>query len=454
MTERVLVIQMAKLGDFIQSTPLLLNIRRRWPRARLYLAAGEKSVLEAASLSPLVDEAVAVTADGPPANPGVFEAVFVLNSHVRAAGLALKADARAHYGPRLVGGRLQYAEAQRLIMALMVRRELGRLNLADMWRLLCPDSRPTNLIWPRPEQKAGGAGRAGPEGLKIGFQLGCRNHLRRWPAERFADFAAHLTAMLPSPAGFTPVILGGADEKSIGARFTALTEGRVKKPLNLMGQTDLAALGQALAGLDMLITADTGVMHLAAAVGTPVLAIFFGPAFGPETGPYGQGHIIYQTMAACAPCREGAGCRRRQCLETPDPLIAARLARALLRPDEPPVPLLLPPRHRVWRTFSDGFGQNLAVEGQPELDVNELTALAAAEAVRAALKPGYMTDPEVLRRVLKGFRKGPEAPDSSAAAAFWRQVLPAAFKDSPAAADKFIADATAAASLIIKEFYA
>lgn len=390
MAERVVILQMAKLGDFIQSTPLLANVRHRFPSAEIVLVCEQEAVLEAASLCPLVDEVVFMKEKSPlPSGP--FAAIFTLNSHPRALALAERMAAPCRYGPQLAGGETRFTTAQNFIMALMSNgnRDLGRFNLADVWASLCPDARPEALVWPVPRPVLEG------EGLKIAFQLGSKNHLRRWPVEDFAQVAQNLA----EDGLISPILVGSEAEKPLGARFENLYGGPL---LNLMGRTGLAELAAVLAGLDLLITADTGTMHLAAAVGTPILALFFGPAYGPETGPYGPGHLIYQTLAApCAPCRENAGCRRRQCQEMPHPAIALQAARLLL--GRVPELAQLPPRHRVWRTGLDSFGQSLEALGQPELNDHEALALLLTEAARPVIRPGEESQTARLMAALAGF---------------------------------------------------
>ena len=370
---RILVIQMAKLGDFIQSTPFLTALRSSWPGRTITLAAGEAAVLEAARLSFLADEILALDPGLKGPDPkGEFEAVYNLNSASPAAELAARVRAGRRFGPLAEGGFLRFTPVQEFLMGLMAEnRRLGRFNLVDVWLALLPGAGPRPLYWPKP---AGAEGGAGP---RIGLHLGARHHLRRWPAENFARLAQAL-----SPAEF--ILTGSKSERALGAKFE-----RLGPPArNLMGATDLSELSRALAGLDLLIAADTGVLHLAAALGTPTLALFFGPAYGPETGPYGPGHIIYQAEAPCAPCREGA-CRLRQCLALPDPDQAARLAAALLRGwQELPI-TGLPPGHRVWRTALDSFGQRLRPLGRPPLTPEEALALALTWVGQTVFRPKF-----------------------------------------------------------------
>jgi hypothetical protein len=80
------------------------------------------------------------------------------------------------------------------------------------------------------------------------------------------------------------------------------------KVSNLVGKTNIPALAGVLARCEFLLTGDTGPMHLAAAVGTPTVSLFFGTAYPWETGPYGPGHVILFSDVPCAPCADPAVC--------------------------------------------------------------------------------------------------------------------------------------------------
>ena len=71
--------------------------------------------------------------------------------------------------------------------------------------------------------------------------------------------------------------------------------------IDLTGKTDLLQLAAVLEHCRLLITNDTGTMHVAAAVGTPVVAIF-GPTDPKTTGPWGEGHAIVKKEVDCSPC--------------------------------------------------------------------------------------------------------------------------------------------------------
>ena len=71
--------------------------------------------------------------------------------------------------------------------------------------------------------------------------------------------------------------------------------------INLTGRTSLKVLAEVFRNADLVVCPDTGPMHLAAAVGTPVVALF-GPTAPWRTGPFGEGHVVLRTGADCSPC--------------------------------------------------------------------------------------------------------------------------------------------------------
>jgi hypothetical protein len=104
-------------------------------------------------------------------------------------------------------------------------------------------------------------------------------------------------------------LLGARSEHPLARGLTQrLTSAMLDKTHNLCGTTDWASLFDALAGLDCLLSPDTGPMHLAAHLGVPVQAFFLSSAWCHETGPYGRGHRVWQANTECLPCLESAPC--------------------------------------------------------------------------------------------------------------------------------------------------
>jgi ADP-heptose:LPS heptosyltransferase len=116
---------------------------------------------------------------------------------------------------------------------------------------------------------------------------------KRWPADRFAAVADRV-----AEAGWRVAIVAGAAQ-----REEAAAVGRLFRhgAIDLVGRTSLPQLAVLLRRATVLVTNDSGPMHLAAAVGTPVVAIF-GPTDPRRIGPYGAGHTVLSASVDCSPC--------------------------------------------------------------------------------------------------------------------------------------------------------
>ena len=113
-----------------------------------------------------------------------------------------------------------------------------------------------------------------------------------WDDDNFARLADLIKDNLKMNVVFT-----GSEKESI----EKITSGMTTYGINLGGQTSLSELAHLYKKARFVITTDSGPMHLAAAVGTPVIALF-GPTDPARTGPYGEGHTIVRTQLPCSPC--------------------------------------------------------------------------------------------------------------------------------------------------------
>jgi len=115
-----------------------------------------------------------------------------------------------------------------------------------------------------------------------------------WPAENFS----RLADMLIEGLGCFVIFTGNkADKKEI----TKIISKMQNTCIDLSGQTDLKELAALYDMSRCMVSTDTGPMHLAAAVGTPVVALF-GPTAPWRTGPFGEGHEVLRTGLSCSPC--------------------------------------------------------------------------------------------------------------------------------------------------------
>ena len=138
------------------------------------------------------------------------------------------------------------------------------------------------------------------EGPMIGLLPISRWKTKNWPVDHFAALA-HRTAV---ELGATPLILGGkADADACAAICRA-----VPQAMNLCGAMSLPQLGGLISKLDLLVSNDSGPVHMAAALGKPCL-VFFGPTIPGRTGPYGDIHRVLRLSLPCQPCLS-RDCRR------------------------------------------------------------------------------------------------------------------------------------------------
>jgi len=127
------------------------------------------------------------------------------------------------------------------------------------------------------------------------LQPGARWDNKRWPAENFSALVKLLAQKFPD-ARFA--ILGSAEDKSLGEKISRVEPNRI---LNLCGATSLPEMIEWIRLCDLMITNDTGPMHVAAALGKPLVALF-GPTEPRRTGPYGQLQNVLRIELPCSPC--------------------------------------------------------------------------------------------------------------------------------------------------------
>ena len=134
-----------------------------------------------------------------------------------------------------------------------------------------------------------------------------------WDNAKFAKLADQIKEELKLDVIFTGS--NRTDAADILSRMT-------KEGINLGGKTSLPMLAEIYKCARAVITTDSGPMHLAAAVGTPVIALF-GPTDPARTGPYGKGHTVIRADLPCSPCLLKK-CPTKECMKeiTPEQVYA------------------------------------------------------------------------------------------------------------------------------------
>ena len=119
---------------------------------------------------------------------------------------------------------------------------------------------------------------------------GARWDTKIWPAGNFG----RLASMLP----LRSLVIGSKSDLGIAERVVQASGGRA---ISLAGKTGLKELVEIMRHARIVISNDSGPMHIAAGFQVPVIAIF-GPTSPVRTGPYGKGHIVMKSDLECAPC--------------------------------------------------------------------------------------------------------------------------------------------------------
>jgi lipopolysaccharide heptosyltransferase II len=143
------------------------------------------------------------------------------------------------------------------------------------------------------------------------FNMGASHSVNRWPAVYFYRLHSILVA-----AGFKIILIGGAEDRTLVDQF--LSNGP-SLCLDLVGKLSIRRTASILSQCDLLVSGDTGPLHLATSVGTKVIGLF-GAADPARTGPIGYGNIVIQPNLPCVPCRK-RHCKnaKRSCMEAIEP---------------------------------------------------------------------------------------------------------------------------------------
>jgi lipopolysaccharide heptosyltransferase I len=317
--QRILIIKPSSLGDIVHALPVPRLLRARWPHAHIAwlindnfadLLRGHPAIdavlpfdrrhFAGAFFNPVATVALARFSEQLAQEK--FDLVLDLQGLFRSGWLALRSGAAVRIGP---------SDA----------REMAALFYTDVY----PSNRMRQHAVDRYLAAARLLGCQGP----VIFDLNCDQHDRaavrtmlggiekyavlmpgtnwetkRWPARRFAALVAPLQEKL----GLESVVIGAADAAPLAQQ--------IPSALNLVGKTTLRQLVALLRNAQLVIANDSGPMHIAAALGRPLIALH-GSTDPQLTGPWHRPDSVLRLDLPCAPCFSRY-CSHRTCLEALD----------------------------------------------------------------------------------------------------------------------------------------
>lgn len=309
--KNILIIKLRYIGDVLLATPVLRALRERFPEAHLTMAVncGTEDILKR---NPDVNEVVIVERGGlgtqlqfvRDLHRRRFDCVLDLTDSDRSAILAWLSGAPIRIGfndeHRWRGllytsvAKVEPGIRHRVEHDLEAVRALGVTSKAGppVLRTASEDEADAARLL----DEIGVAGSLEKTSTRplVLVQPGARYWFKAWPAERFADLADRLTD------AFDCRVLVGGDERDRGVVVAICAKAR-SAPVALAGRATLLQYAAIIKRCDLFVGNDNGPMHMAAALGTPVVALF-GPSNPEEWGPCGEKVQVLYKGLDCRRC--------------------------------------------------------------------------------------------------------------------------------------------------------
>ncbi len=329
--KRILLIKLSALGDIIQSLPVLYSLKKTWPKCKVDWITGEVGA-DLLSGHPLLERVIVYKrkrlghlAKSPVFWPALLGELRLLFKEINSRG---QYDYAIDLQGLFKSGFITCLSRAKEKVGFDRGREFSHLFLTKRLPPYDPDRhavlRYLDLI-----------SAIGADISDIKFPIGLtENDLKRakdmifslglrekgfvclipgtiWPTKRWgSSHFSKLSILLNEHFGLKSLIIGGATDKKLGKEISENSKGTA---IDITGKTDLKTLSSIFRESLLAITTDTGPMHLAAATGLKVIAIF-GPTAPWRTGPFGAGHIIIRKDVKCSPCFK-RNCEDRRCMK-------------------------------------------------------------------------------------------------------------------------------------------
>ena len=306
---RVLVRPPNWLGDAVLALPAVAAIGRHFPGAALTIAA-------APSVAALFREDTGIAIAGVIELPEAHRAAIAALATTQAdLGILMPNSIRSAWQFRRAGIRHRWGMAHGVRDLLLTRRSSRParrgLHQADYYRALvrgldiaCDDGPPTLRASQASLAQSGtllSSHKLAPEASFIGVAPGAAyGQAKQWPPDRMAAVVARLLRT----HDLSCVVVGAAHDRPAGRAIESWLRAHAPEVLprviDLIGRTSLGALAGVVSRCRVFVSNDSGAMHLAAALGCPVVALF-GPTDERATRPLGS-HQVITAAAFCRPC--------------------------------------------------------------------------------------------------------------------------------------------------------
>ena len=308
--ERILLLRLERIGDLLMALPAIADVRAFAPDAAIDLVVGSWNRDLAGAIAPVtsvktLDAAWLAREGGGLGIPALVGAARQWRRERYDLALNFEPDVRSNLllaasGADWTAGYASGGGGPLLDVALEYdprahTTDNARRLVASVFGQATPRGSGSALAVPSSAHAVAATRLAGATGPLVGVHVSGGRAIKQWDPERFGEVARRLM----DAARATIVLTGGPGDRTLVDRVAAmLPAGRV---IDVAGDLDLLNVAAILQRLDLLVTGDTGPMHLAVAVGTPVLAVF-GPSDPARYAPRGPHDRVIRIDLPCSPC--------------------------------------------------------------------------------------------------------------------------------------------------------
>lgn len=341
-TKKILIIHLSRLGDMMQSLPAVKLLKEDYPESVITYFGIEDFCVPLKNI-PWIDNLATISSSdikGVSTEDAdidiekfdrLFHKIPELNAHYDVLINMTHNRGSSYLSERIKAdekrGRIFSKENEivmagdwaKYLFAVARNRNDNLLNLVDLYTGMAGvPNRPVKCYLPtNPEIDRQCLSRLKEHGfdsgrLAVGFQLGASKSLRTWPPEDFFRLGEFLGRQLDAQI----ILFGSEQEQALADQFHKSVPFTF---IDMIGRTTITDLPSFLKYINVLVSNDTGPMHIAAAVGTKVVGIFLGTAYFRITGPYGAGHVAVQSNYPCSPCLDTTTCAQPLCRKSISP---------------------------------------------------------------------------------------------------------------------------------------